>query len=269
MHSAPISCSIVLYNHSPDYLRNLLYDLQQLDCIGRIYLVDNSPQPCSNNAFNHPKIEYIFANKNLGYGKAHNIALRKSLSEFSYHIVLNPDIQLLDGSILAMLAYMQSHPHIGLLMPKVLYPNQQLQYLCKLLPTPFDLIFRRFLPQSIASGLPRANRYELRHKKYDQTMEVPNLSGCFMFLRTEALLFTGLFDERFFMYLEDTDLSRRIHMQFQTIYFPEAAVVHQYEKGSYKNMRLLLYHIQSAFSYFNKWGWFQDAIRDDINEQMV
>jgi GT2 family glycosyltransferase len=100
-------------------------------------------------------------------------------------------------------------------------------------------------------------------------MEVPNLSGCFMLLRVEVLKIVGLFDEQFFMYLEDTDLSRRINMQFQTIYYPQVSIVHQYEKGSYKSLKLLKYHVVSAFRYFNKYGWFLDTVRTTINKRMA
>lgn len=97
-------------------------------------------------------------------------------------------------------------------------------------------------------------------------MEVPYLSGCFMFIRTKVLEKVGLFDERFFMYLEDTDLSRRIHKISKTIYYPYVHIYHEYGKGSYKNLKLLKYHIDSAIKYFNKWGWFFDKERDFINK---
>lgn len=125
---------------------------------------------------------------------------------------------------------------------------------------------RRFIPGFLKGKLQlRLDQYELKHKNYDEVMEVPNLSGCFMFLRMEVLKIVGLFDESFFMYLEDTDLSRRINLQFQTIYYPKVSIIHQYEKGSYKSLKLLKYHIVSAFRYFNKYGWFFDMVRATIN----
>jgi GT2 family glycosyltransferase len=125
---------------------------------------------------------------------------------------------------------------------------------------------RRFIPGFLKSRLQlRLDQYELKHKNYDEIMEVPNLSGCFMFLRMDVLRIVGLFDESFFMYLEDTDLSRRINLQFQTIYYPKVSIIHQYEKGSYKSLKLLKYHIVSAFRYFNKYGWFFDTVRTTIN----
>ena len=97
-------------------------------------------------------------------------------------------------------------------------------------------------------------------------MNVPVLSGCFMFLRTSALKDVGLFDENIFMYLEDTDLSRRIHTKYKTIFYPKVQITHEYAKESNKSKKLLKYHIQSAIYYFNKWGWVFDKQRDEINQ---
>ena len=100
-------------------------------------------------------------------------------------------------------------------------------------------------------------------------MNIPILSGCFMFLRTEALEKVGLFDEQFFMYMEDFDLNRRIHRAYKTVFFPEAVVVHEYQKASYKNIKLLKAHIKSAIYYFNKYGWFFDKERKIINARTL
>ena len=67
------------------------------------------------------------------------------------------------------------------------------------------------------------------------------------------------------MYLEDVDLSRRIAEVSKVLFYPEVTVIHEYEKGSYKNKILLYYHIKSAIQYFNKWGWIYDSKRKEIN----
>jgi GT2 family glycosyltransferase len=78
-----------------------------------------------------------------------------------------------------------------------------------------------------------------------------------------------LFDERIFLYTEDTDLTRRIHMHYRTIFFPEAVIYHYNQRGSYKSVVILAYHIFSAIKYFNKWGWFNDSEREDINQRIL
>ncbi|MCD7932675.1 MAG: hypothetical protein LUH15_15715 [Tannerellaceae bacterium] len=99
-------------------------------------------------------------------------------------------------------------------------------------------------------------RFEMRFTDYNQIMNVPYLSGCFMFLRTSVIKEIGLFDEHIFMYCEDTDLNRRIYQKYKTIYYPDVSIVHNFEKGSHKNIRLLWIHIKAAVYYLNKWGWF-------------
>ena len=90
-----------------------------------------------------------------------------------------------------------------------------------------------------------------------------------MFFRISALQDIGLFDERFFMYGEDIDLSRRMHLQYRTMYYPGASIVHLHEAASYKNRRMLLIHIRNIIRYFNKWGWFFDAQRRKINRRLL
>ncbi len=109
----------------------------------------------------------------------------------------------------------------------------------------------------------------MRFSGYDKIMQVPSLSGCFMMLRTDILKKTGGFDERFFMYCEDLDLCRRIGSLSKTVFYPGVTVIHNYEKGSYKNVNLLKYHIISAVKYFQKWGWLFDHQRKKINKDTL
>jgi len=262
-----ITASIVLYRNSPDDILKLISSLKEASV--KILLIDNSPLPeLKDTCFNASSTEYIHTKKNIGYGAGHNIAIKKYLYRSKYHIVLNPDIQINPDSIRDIFNFMEENSDIGLVMPKIIYPDGSLQYLCKLLPEPQDLIFRRFMPFS--SFTRRRNQlYELQFTGYHQLMDVPYLSGCFMFFRNAVLQRVGLFDERYFMYLEDVDLSRRIHFASRTVFFPDVSVIHRFEKGSYKHIKLLLYHIKSAIHYFNKWGWFVDKERDITNNNAL
>ena len=233
--------------------------------VSKIFIIDNSP-------FDTPElkklpINYYFSDKNLGYGTAHNIAIRQTLIQgIPYHLVINPDISF-DPDILSEIEeFMNNNSDIGLLMPKILYPTGEIQYLCKLIPTPFDLIVRRFLPRSWTKK--QTEKFELRASGYNQIMNVPYLSGCFMFLRSEALQQVGLFDERFFMYPEDIDLTRRIHRRYKTVFYPKVSIIHDHAQGSYMNARLLIVHISNMIRYFNKWGWIFDKERRKINKEI-
>lgn len=268
-----INISIVLFKNNLNKVKKAINSCLLSNLPQKIYLIDNSPtDELMDLSKLDNKIIYIFNNANLGFGKGHNIALRKSIEEnVPYHLVLNPDVYFGEGVLEELYDYMEKNPDIGLIMPKVLYPDGNIQYLCKLLPAPFDLFGRRFLnfPPFKKMVEKRNEIYELRFTGYNKIMEVPYLSGCFMFIRTKVLEKVGLFDERFFMYLEDTDLSRRIHKVSKTIFYPYVHIYHEYGKGSYKNKKLLKYHVESAIKYFNKFGWFFDKEREIINKKIL
>src|SRR5574344_1698743 len=115
----------------------------------------------------------------------------------------------------------------------------------------------------------RMEHFELHFSGYNRIINVPYLSGCFMLLRTEALKKVGLFDERFFMYPEDMDLTRRLHKVYKTCFYPNVSVVHAHAQGSYKNRKLLWIHLVNVAKYFNKWGWFYDKERILFNQETI
>lgn len=264
-----ITASIVLYKSQIEEVKVIL-ECATKSIIQIIFVVDNSPtDELRSLVEGYSKTHYIYGQGNVGYGQAHNIAFNmvfKSKSQF--HVILNPDIYFADGVIESLYSFAKSYPCSGQIMPKVVYPDGRLQYLCKLLPTPIDLIGRRFIPIK-RLVMKRNMRYEMHDSGYNKTMKVPNLSGCFMFCNVEALAKTKGFDENFFMYCEDLDLCRRIGIAgYDTLYYPEVVVVHAHKKESFQNMRMLKAHIVSAVRYFNKWGWFFDHYRTVVNKEI-
>lgn len=261
-----ITASIVTYKSNHDEL-SLVLKCTAESLVEKIYIVDNSPtEELRHFETLSPKIEYIFGHGNIGYGSAHNIAMKKAIEiGAKYHVVINPDISFNKGVIENLAQYMDENGDIGQLMPKVIYPDGEIQYLCKLLPSPMDLIGRRFVP--VKSYVAKRNYcFEMRGSGYDKTINVPFLSGCFMFLRTEAIAKVDGFDDEFFMYCEDIDLCRRIGMTgYRTVYYPEETVIHTHTKESFKSKAMLKAHIKSAIRYFNKWGWLFDAYRNKAN----
>jgi len=188
VNNIQLSISIVLYHNNIEQVERVVNSVLNSNLNIKIYLVDNS---LNNNLKQlemiDKKIEYVYNNANIGFGKAHNIAMRKSIQDnIPYHLVLNPDVFFEKAVLEELYDYMQQNKEIGNIMPKVLYPDGNIQYLCKLLPTPIDLIFRRFIP--FKSWREKRNeKYELRFTGYNKIMEVPYLSGCFMFIRTSIL----------------------------------------------------------------------------------
>jgi GT2 family glycosyltransferase len=261
-----ITACIVLYKNDTQIISNAINSFLNTSLDAKLFLIDNSPEDDLKILDNDLRIEYIHNPSNPGFGAAHNIAIKKAIEMGAiYHLVLNPDVYFIAGTIDKIVQYMDSNALTGNLMPKVYYPNGTIQHLCKLLPTPNDWIGRRFNPfKNMVEK--RNEKFELRFTGYSQTMEVPYLSGCFMFLRVDAIKNVGFFDEGIFMYGEEADLCRRlINKGYKTIFFPEATITHEFEKGSHKSWRLTWIGIKSAIYYFNKWGWFFDKERKQIN----
>lgn len=264
-----ITVSIVLYKTPLEHLRRCFESLKKVRVDLHLYLIDNSP---SNALEAHcpPDIyhEYFHRPDNPGFGRAHNVAIIKSrLLESKYHLILNADVSFETDVLSPMLEYMEKNPRVGQMMPKVCNPDGSTQHLCKLVPKPADLLLRRFMSGKFVEK--SNSRFELRHSGYDQVMFVPYLSGCFMLLRQSALLEVGLFDERFFMYPEDIDLTRRMAERYDTVYFPKVSVVHEHGAASYKSAKMLVIHALNICRYFNKWGWLYDPARDRLNRKTL
>lgn len=220
-----LTASIVLYNTPRSQVNAVLDSVMGAGCVGTLYVIDNSP----NDRWRvlerqYPAIRCIHS-ENLGYGAEHNLAMRKAGEEGSkYHAVLNPDLKFDADVIRTLRDFMEEHDDIGHVMPKIVNQEGEVQYLCKLVPSSFDLIFRRFLPGRLSDK--STYRFQLKFADYDRVMDVPYLSSCFMFFRMEAVKKVGGFDERFFMYPEDIDITRRIHRFYRTVYYPKVSVHH-------------------------------------------
>lgn len=264
-----LTISVVLYKNDPAEIQNIVSCIQQVTLKYKLILIDNSPTDILKKFHNaEQNIEYYFIGDNIGFGKAHNIAINKIKGSSKYHLILNPDITFSTGTLENIFSFMEEHKDIGQLMPRVFYPNGEIQKLCKLLPEPIDLIGRRFF-LNFHFMQQRNNAYELSNFTYDKLLDAANLSGCFMFIRSAVLEKVNGFDKRFFMYLEDLDLTRRIKQIARTVYYPGASVIHTYHKGSYNNPKLFKHHILSAVKYFNKWGWFIDKERMRLNKEVL
>ena len=261
-----VTASLVLYHNSDFDILKVINSIINSKIYIKLYVIDNSSDDSIKELLVDFDLYYIKNNKNLGFGKAHNIAIKIAVeSNSDYHIIINPDISFDSNVVGELINRAEKEKEIGLIMPKIIYPNGDVQFLCKLLPNPIVLIFRRFLPFKAISN--RMNqKYELRSMDFSKESEVPSLSGCFMFIRTAFLNNVGGFDERYFMYLEDIDLCRKLGDISKLIYFPNVTVIHNYEKGSYKRKKLLIFHIKSSIKYFNKWGWLFDRKRIEINK---
>ena len=265
---------IVTYNTPASDLEKIIKCFQKIKLNFKLWISDNSETDELKEFFEKiadTRIEYIFNNSNKGFGAGHNVVINKlinnsDISEF--HLIINADIYFEENVVEKIVKYMINHNEIGQIGPKIRDFEGKFNYTCRLFPTPVNLIFRRFLPFKKIVGKMDYD-YEMKWANFDEMMEVPILSGCFIFSRVSALKEIGGFDERYFMYMEDYDLCRRIGQKYKVVYFPEVEIFHEHGKTSYKSKKLLICHIRSAVKYFNKWGWFFDKERKVKNKKCV
>ena len=265
-----LTVSLVTYRHSLDAIRPVVEDVLAANP-ARFWIVDNASDPALAAALaaEYPAVRYV-ASANRGFGAGHNQAIRLAMAEGAdFHAVVNPDVSFGPGTLEKIVGFMEGRPDVGMLMPETVGPGGEFLYNCKLVPTPLDLVFRRFLPRSWIRR--RTERFELRRADYSRPFAVPYLCGCFLAFRVAALREVGLFDERFFMYPEDIDITRRMYSsgRWRPVYFPGARVVHAHAAASYSSWRMLWVHCANMVRYFNKWGWVFDAERRRINREVA
>ena len=268
-----LSVSIVLFRHCQQDMQDLLAVLGASAVVEKVWLIDNGGSQWAGAYATESagRFAYIDVGSNAGFGKAHNLVLKQLPASVSHHVFCNPDISVTEEALNALARLMQT-TNAALIMPNVVYPDGRRQELCKLLPTPLNLFARRFLPK-LGNWLDR--RYLLRDADYSRPFFAPSLSGCFMVCRVDALQAVGGFDERYFMYMEDIDLSRRLADYGMSrgaagaMYMPQITIVHAFQKGSYKHAVLFKHHVRSAIKYFNKWGWWFDAGRRRLNRKCL
>lgn len=265
-----ISVSVVVYKPENDLLQRSLeslrvaieYARKRLPVRVRVFIVDNSLneayppiiQRIIETALSGIDAELRISPINGGYGAGNNLVINAVDSD--YHLVANPDVFLAEDALTVACGYMEEHPDVALLTPEVRGDDGQLHYLCKRHPSLFIMFLRSFAPAILKRRFSTMlDRFEMRDKDYSGVIRgVGYPTGCFMFFRTQALQNIGGFDERFFMYLEDADIGRRIGRLGEVRYVPSVRIVHRWARGSHRNARLRWITVQSALIYWRKWG---------------
>lgn len=263
-----ITVSIVTYYTDVNELKTCFNSLTS-KIVKSIYIVDNSSQKYIEDFCKDYDNAIYIASQNVGYGAGHNKAIRLAQQDkdVKYHLVLNSDVYF-DPDVLDRIAkYMDNDEEIAQVQPYLTYPNGELQCTARLIPTPADLIFRRFLPDCIGASMDE--RYTLSFWDHKTPANIAYHQGSFQFFRVKCFEKVGLYDERFFMYPEDIDITRRMHKYYKTMYWPEVKVVHAHRAESYKSKKMLKIHMTNMIKYFNKWGWLFDSERSKWNKQLL
>lgn len=250
-----LSLAIVTYNNAEiieNTVKSIINSIPN-ECRYKLYIIDNNSVDETIDIVKKIKgnIEIIDTKINKGFGHGHNAILKELNSK--YHLVVNPDILIEDDEqIKKMIRFMDANEYVGMMSPLIVNPELTIQYLCKINPTVFDMLIRKISPKIFPK---RQARYVMENTGYNKTMNIEYASGCFMFFRTDIFKKVKGFDDNFFMYLEDADITRRVNETSKVIFFPEARVIHAWERGNHKNMKLALITVKSMITYFTKWEW--------------
>lgn len=257
-----LSIGIVTYNHGDlieATLRSVLTSLPD-GLATRVWVLDNKSSDdtlavAKRVASTDTRVTVEQNSINEGFGRANNRILEQLNS--TYHVLCNPDITMTAGALETLISFLQANSDVGIVCPRVLFDDGRLQPLNRRNPAVVDLFLRRFMPRSLRPlCATRMRRYDMLDVGYDQSYDVPFVSGAFMACRTAVLKSVGGFDSRYFLYFEDADLSRSVQEQgWRTMYCPEAVVVHGWQRSAHSSYRAMFHFCVSAARYFNKWGW--------------
>ncbi len=254
MKNISVSACIVTYNAVGEKIDNTINSvLENTKCVElTLYVVDNASTDGTAEYIekNHPEVTVIKSERNDGFGAGHNKIIPFLKSD--YHVVINPDIILKSDAITELALLAEADGDIGLLSPQIRFEDGKIQMLAKRNPTVRYLGTHWLHKGDEPSKL--MTEYCMLDKSGDEPFEITNATGCFMFFRTSAFIELGGFDERFFMYLEDCDIARRMSEKHKVLHCPKIDVYHLWERESKRNKKLLLIHIQSILKYFLKWG---------------
>ncbi len=239
-----ISAAIVSYNCAKKTLAAVNSILEHTKIDGfKLYVIDNNSE--DKQYFENLKGATLIENsKNNGFGGGHNKALELPLGK--YHAVINPDIEINEDVLKAITDIMEKNPDIVMATPKILNPDGSQQQLPKRNPN-LKYIFLGRLSKKIREEYTRANEI------FEDITDIDFCTGCFFVIRSDIFKKIGGFDDRFFMYMEDADLSREAKKYGRVVFCPTAEVTHIWERASAKSLKAFLMHISSVFKYLLKW----------------
>ena len=248
-----ITASIVLYKEDLTELTNTINCFLNTPLTKKLFLIDNTSTKLFEGIFKQSEIEYIPIGKNIGFGAGHNIILDKIKEISKYHLILNPDVSFNNTVISNLIEKLKMDETIAMIAPKVLFPNGKHQYSCRRYPTIIELFVRR-VPFLIPLFKKKVEQGMYKDRDITKPFYAEYVTGCFQLYNTEDFIALDGFDERYFLYMEDVDICKKIEQQGKNkLYFPIEKITHVLKKGSEKNFKLFLRHTFSMMQYFKKW----------------
>ncbi|WP_420897680.1 glycosyltransferase [Candidatus Methylopumilus universalis] len=209
-----------------------------------IFIINNSKKVLPKEILGNKKIHVLNTHANIGFGSAHNIVILGSLNS-RFHLCLNPDVSFEPNLLKSMISSF-NWERIGFLIPAIKFYNGKHHFSFRPFPGLFDFFKSKFF------------KYSVKHSPGFYPVEC--VSGCFLLAQTRDFQKLGGFDERFFLYMEDVDISRRMHKLKNNYFSSQFSIVHRFERGSSKSIKLFLIHLNSFLKYLIKWKFNYDPI---------
>ena len=245
-------------------LRSLYADSGKADLSLAVAIVDNnSCDGIEELAGMFRNTEVIRQSANEGFGKSHNKAF--AAIKAKYYFVLNPDTEFPAGQnfLRRMYDFMEKHKRIGMIGPKIVYPDGSLQYSCWRFPKNIQPLYQRTKLGKTKRGKKKVDYHHMKDFDHNKTLPVDAIMGSAMFVRGEAIKEVGMFDERYWMYYEDIDWCHRMWDYGWPVYYVHDIVLkHSHGRGSAKvpgiinaliKNKLARIHLKSWLQYVWKW----------------
>lgn len=261
--------SIVVFNPKKDVLFKTIKTFLEAYENAEVYVWDNSltANTVRSDLRAHfpQRVTFATSGENLGYGTGNNHVFELvKIQAFDYFCILNPDLEIPRETISYLITFMENHPQYGLATGSIQDPNGQIQEVHKLLPTFYDyvlLLTKRLLKKNV--DITNSDYY---FSMPSHQFSLPIISGCFMLFRKSHFEELKGFDESFFLYFEDYDLSLRSYLSKKSIILPEVKIIHHWARDSHKSLKLFMVQLVSGIRFYRKWG-FTSSFPKKINSQ--
>jgi GT2 family glycosyltransferase/lipopolysaccharide/colanic/teichoic acid biosynthesis glycosyltransferase len=202
-----------------------------------------------------PWVDLVAGDENLGYSKGVNVGIRRASGK--YFLILNPDTIVRKDSIQKLADFMERTPDAGIVGPKLVFHDGNVQLSCRRFYTFKVLLLRRTPLGKLFKNSQAVRDHLMLDYDHESAREVDWLLGAAMLVRREAVESVGLMDERFFLYFEDVDWCYRMKQDGLKVYYqPESVIVHGYTRESAQSVlnRSFFAHLVSLFRYYEKWN---------------
>ncbi|MGN0984427.1 MAG: glycosyltransferase [Gemmiger sp.] len=222
-----------------------------------LFVVDNaSPDGCGERLaetdFGDGRVEVCRLGENVGFGRGHNSVLPRLDSEV--HFILNPDIVLTEDVLTPLADWLLAHPDAVMATPQLYYPDGRIQHLPRRKPTPWLLLARQLAPRLGGIFQKTDAHYTMQDEDLSQPRRIEFCTGSFSAVRTEVFRSVGGFDEDYFMYVEDADLTQKMLQKGTVWLVPALHAVHAWHRDPMRDAGKFKMQLVSMGRYFQKWG---------------